>query len=225
VTPGWNEGPWASPWASDPAVTHDARQDGDEPRALARTYTFGISRPPIRCVHLRCATSCRTHRSSSLRCGRCMLTPPTRREVIAHTEKAGTTTPGWSTSGNGSARRAHYEQPAAASGNRFTLPTCQPGLHISASTDTIGLMRTGAGLIPQWERSHPLAGPRDAQLRSGGLVVTSGRSSRRMTSCRRSLISVWTSVGRTAARVSAGSPPTARPCDRTSRRHECALSW
>ena len=67
MTPGWNEGPWASPWASDPAVTHDARQDGDEPRALARTYTFGISRPPIRCVHLRCATSCRTRRSSSPR--------------------------------------------------------------------------------------------------------------------------------------------------------------
>ena len=94
VTPGWNEGPWASPWASDPAVTHDARQDGDEPRALARTYTFGISRPPIRCVHLRCATSCRTHRSSSLRCGRCMLTPPTRREEPARTEERATTDTG-----------------------------------------------------------------------------------------------------------------------------------
>ena len=94
VVPGWSEDPWASPWASDPAVTHDARQDGDEPRALARTYTFGISRPPIRCVHLRCATSCRTHRSSSLRCGRCMWTPPTRREVLARTQERPTLTPG-----------------------------------------------------------------------------------------------------------------------------------
>jgi hypothetical protein len=31
VVSGWDEDPWASPWASDPAVTHDARQDGDEP--------------------------------------------------------------------------------------------------------------------------------------------------------------------------------------------------
>ena len=31
VVPGWDEDPWASPWASDPAVTHDARQDRDEP--------------------------------------------------------------------------------------------------------------------------------------------------------------------------------------------------
>ena len=31
VAPGRDGDPWASPWASDPAVTHDARQDRDEP--------------------------------------------------------------------------------------------------------------------------------------------------------------------------------------------------
>jgi hypothetical protein len=31
VAPGWSGDPWASPWASDPAVAHDARQDRDKP--------------------------------------------------------------------------------------------------------------------------------------------------------------------------------------------------
>lgn len=36
VAPGWNGNPWAFPRASHPAVTRDARRDGDGPHALDR---------------------------------------------------------------------------------------------------------------------------------------------------------------------------------------------
>ena len=49
-------------------------------RASSTGSELHLRHPPTpnRCVHLRCATSCRTRRSSSLRCGRSTLTPPAR---------------------------------------------------------------------------------------------------------------------------------------------------
>jgi hypothetical protein len=53
VTPGWNEGPWAFPRASHPAVTRDARQGGDGPCALDRVLHLRHQPSLLRCVPLR----------------------------------------------------------------------------------------------------------------------------------------------------------------------------
>jgi hypothetical protein len=54
VTTGWNSGPWAFPWASHPAVTHDARQGGDGPAHWTEPYIFDINVTSnlLRCVLL-----------------------------------------------------------------------------------------------------------------------------------------------------------------------------
>ena len=66
VAPGWNGRPWASPRASHPAITSDARRG----RGQAIEHGPGTTRshqtdPPIRVVHSCRATSRRTARSSS----------------------------------------------------------------------------------------------------------------------------------------------------------------
>ena len=46
VAPGWNGNASAFSWASHPAVTHNARQDGDGPLDTGPDHTF-VKRPPL----------------------------------------------------------------------------------------------------------------------------------------------------------------------------------
>ena len=122
MTPGWNEGPWASPWASDPAVTHDARQDGDEPRALARNYTFDISRPsnPMRSLALCDFVS---HTSFVLAALRALHADTSHAPRSDRPDGgSGDHDARMSTGGDGSARRATRERPMSnPSGNTLDV--------------------------------------------------------------------------------------------------------